>query len=221
MCLSVFTVELPKRKSIRLPGYDYSQAGWYFVTICVQNRSQILENIENGKMVLNQAGNLIDKWWKEIPEKFENVGLDVYQTMPNHIHGILIVHESFGRTHRSAPTGGVNAMNIKSVGVDPCVDPISNPCVNPISNPCVDPIKYSSKSKLILGNIIQWFKTMATNEYIKGVRNHEFNFFEKRLFQRNFYEHIIRNENELNKIRQYIIQNPLLWNRDRNNPNSI
>jgi putative transposase len=69
-----------------------------------------------------------------------------------------------------------------------------------------------------LSRIVQWFKTMTTNEYIKGVRNSNWLSFNKRLWQRNYYEHIIRDENELNRIRKYIIENPLKWDLDRNNP---
>ena len=117
--------------------------------------------------------------------------------MPNHIHGIIVITNGSandGRTHGSAPTDW-----IPTVGVNPRVDPI---------NPT-------------LGTIIQWFKTMTTNNYICGVKNHGWQSFDKRVWQRNYYEHIIRTEIGLNKIRQYIQNNPKMWDRDRNNPKNF
>ena len=70
----------------------------------------------------------------------------------------------------------------------------------------------------MIGHIVQWFKTMTTNEYINGVKKKGWKSFGKRFWQRNYYEHIIRNENELNQIHQYIIDNPLNWETDEENP---
>ncbi|QLH54998.1 MAG: hypothetical protein CH6_4533 [Candidatus Kapaibacterium sp.] len=78
------------RRSIRLKDYDYSQAGAYFVTICTQNRECLFGNIENGKMVLNDAGKMIEKWYFELPNKFPDIHCDQYIIMPNHIHFIII-----------------------------------------------------------------------------------------------------------------------------------
>ena len=79
------------RRSIRLKGYDYSQNGVYFVTICVQNRECLFGKIKNGEMILNNAGKMIEKYWHQIPEHYPNVILDVFVIMPNHVHGILII----------------------------------------------------------------------------------------------------------------------------------
>jgi len=216
---------LPRRKLIRLKGYNYSSSGWYYVTICVQNRQQLFGKIINQQMKLNDAGQMINQWWLKIPNKFKNVVLDQYQIMPNHVHGIVVIggwthepcgsrgqtHPKCGRTHWSAPTmnetvsvGGrthwsAPTMNeTVSVGVDPCVDP-----------------------RPALGKIIQWFKTMTTNNYMRNVKNNNWSMFDKRLWQRNYYDHIIRNEKESSKIREYVQLNPLLWDRDRNNPKNF
>lgn len=94
---------LPQRRSIRLKGYDYAQAGAYFITICCQDRACMFGEVENGEMVLNDAGIMIDKWWQKIPEKFPDIKLDVYQTMPNHFHAIVInTGTPVGQTHVSA-----------------------------------------------------------------------------------------------------------------------
>ena len=81
--------KLPQRKSIRLKGWDYTNNGFYFVTICTQNHECFFGKIENGKMKLNDTGLMIDYWWQKIPNKFPGILLDKYQIMPNHIHMII------------------------------------------------------------------------------------------------------------------------------------
>ena len=171
------------RRSIRLRNYDYSHSGRYFVTICTQDRECLFGGIVNGEMVLNNIGNMIEKWWNKIPERFNMAKLDVFQIMPDHIHTIIRI----------------------VVGADPCVRPSSNPRVRPLSN--VSGSTHGSTPTTI-GMMIQWFKTVSTNEYIKNVQGEKWKPFNKKLWQRNYYEHIIRNESELYKIRRYIKTNP-------------
>ncbi len=169
------------RRSIRLKGYDYSQAGAYFVTMCVQRRELLF--------VTDDVIDMIQRWWDKLPEKFPGVETDAFVIMPNHTHGIIVVTgEHVGSPRQSA----------QSVGVDPRVNPAPT-----------------------LGEMIQWFKTMTTNEYIRGVKTLNWTPFPGKLWQRNYYEHIIRSEIELNAIRQYIINNPLKWEQDRDNPIKI
>jgi len=178
-----------RRKQIRLKKYDYSDVGWYFVTICTQNREYILGNVVDGEMILNEFGKIINKKINELI-KYKNVDVDVYCVMPNHIHLILII-----------------------VGADPRVRPISNNGFNDLgstqgSTPTSNPI---------LGEYIKRLKTLTTYIYIKNVKNNNWPKFNKRLWQRNYYEHIIRNKFNLNRIRQYIRDNPTNWEEDRNN----
>lgn len=84
-----------RNKQYRLPGYDYSGDGEYFVTICVNKRKPYLGEIENGEMILSNIGKIADRIWKEIANKFDNVKLDVYQVMPDHFHGILIIKPKY------------------------------------------------------------------------------------------------------------------------------
>jgi len=160
------------RRSIRLKEYNYSQVGAYFVTICIQNRELLLDDIGIRLMV--------QKWWHALPEKFTHIRNDQFVIMPNHIHGIIF---------------------IASVGADQRV--------------CPD---HSPQRKPTLGTIVQWFKTMTTNDYIKAVRMNNVGPFPGKLWQRNYYEHIIRDETDLNSIRQYIIDNPGKWEEDEENP---
>ncbi len=80
-----------RRKPNRLRDFDYSQSGWYFVTICVQNRECLFGRIENGKMILNQFGEIVEKCWYEIPQHFPDVTLDEFVVMPNHVHGMVVI----------------------------------------------------------------------------------------------------------------------------------
>ncbi len=184
-----------RRHSIRLRGYDYSRVGAYFVTVCTQNRQCLFGEIADGEMRLNDAGQMIERWWYELMNKFPESDTDEHIVMPNHFHGIVIivgadlrVCPEYGRTHRSAPTTGTHP---------------------------------SAPTGASLPRIIQWFKTMTTNEYARGVKQHEWQTFVGRLWQRNYYEHIIRSDESLHRIREYIINNPGQWAYDRENPQRI
>jgi len=171
------------RKRNRLHNYDYSQTGYYFVTICTQNRQCLFGKIVEDDMILNEAGKIIDYWWNEIKNKFPNSELDEHVIMPNHLHGIIAIvgpPSNIRRRGKSIKQG----------------EPLYSP----------------------LQEMIQWFKTMATNQYIRKVILGALPPFEKRIWQRSFYDHIIRNEKSLDAIRVYIQSNPLNWKWDENNP---
>jgi len=169
------------RKSIRLKGYDYTQEGAYFVTICVQNRLHLFGEIIEDKVFLNSAGIMIENWYNELNQKFHEIAACEYVVMPNHIHAIIEKHEK------------------TPVGADLRVCPIEQG--GHIGPP--------------LHAVIQWFKTMTTNEYIRGVKNDDWTPFEKRLWQPNYYEHIIRNDDEYKRIAEYINNNPMTWKDDK------
>ncbi|KKQ55107.1 MAG: hypothetical protein US74_C0041G0016, partial [Parcubacteria group bacterium GW2011_GWA2_38_13] len=96
--------EFVKRKSLRLPEYDYSQAGYYFVTICTENKKCLFGKVENGKMILNQFGKIVDEEWKKTLEIRKNVLLDAFIIMPNHVHGIIIAGDQpVGVCRRQTP----------------------------------------------------------------------------------------------------------------------
>jgi len=168
---------------MRLRGYDYAQAGAYFVTIVTRDRVCLFGEMVNGEMRLNDGGRMIEQWWFELNRKFSTVETDEFVVMPNHFHGIVVI-------------AGV------TVGADPRVGPNSE----------------GAHAGAPLPTIIQWFKTMTTNEYMRGVKTRSWTPFAGRLWQRNYYEHIVRCENELTRIREYIANNPLQWEMDRENP---
>ena len=89
------------RRSIRLKGYDYSQSGMYFVTLCVENRQSIFGEILNNEMQLNANGQIAYNEWYKLPERFPNIFLDAFQIMPNHVHGIIVFNEMpYRHTHK-------------------------------------------------------------------------------------------------------------------------
>lgn len=165
-----------RRRSIRLKGYDYSQPGRYFITLCVQDRSCILGSIETEACSLTPAGLLVDAKWKAIAERFPAVELGPHVIMPNHMHGLI---------HITAP------------------HPDDAPNDAPLSS---------------IGSMMQWFKTGTTYDYIVGVKNHAWPPFNGRLWQRNYWEHIVRNEHEYVRIAEYIDANPSMWHRDSLHP---
>jgi len=100
--------EKHRRRSIRLKGYDYSQEGAYFVTICTHNRECILGEVANGEVLLNEFGKIVESAWFDLPKHYRNVELDAFVVMPNHVHGIIFIvgADHVGAGLKPAPTGG-------------------------------------------------------------------------------------------------------------------
>ena len=180
--------KLPNRKSIRLKNYDYSSNGYYFVTICTQNREKLFGEIVGATLRgrPNNPDKIIVKWLLESENKFKDIKIDEYIVMPNHIH--FIIKRTGDRTGLTGDHTGLAGDHTGSTG-----DHIGSP----------------------LRDIIGWFKTMSTNEYIAGVKDGRFMPFKGRLWQRNYYEHIIRNYDDYINIAEYIQNNPLKWEEDK------
>lgn len=175
------------RRSIRLPGYDYTSEGWYFITICVQDKECVFGEIVENNMILNIIGKIIDYHWRKLPKHFKNIELDPYQIMPNHFHGII--HITVGAKHSNTANDKINKTTNKN------------------ASPLQMPHGTNSGS---LGAIIQNFKSVTTRKINKIEKTNHIHF----KWQRNYYEHIIRNEKDLNRIRTYILENPLKWAED-------
>ncbi len=199
--MSKYNPLIHHRRSIRLKGYDYAQKGAYFVTFCVKNRKHFFGKIENNEMVFNDAGLMINEWWEKLPEKFSDIQLGAYITMPNHFHGIII------------NDGHVGA---NSVGATPRGRPQSsdNRPILGDHNGSTNPPILGDHMGSPLHSVVMWFKTMTTNMYIRGVKNHDWERFDGKLWQRDYYEHIIRNEQSYDLISNYIVTNPAKWDSD-------
>ncbi len=187
------------RKSIRLKHYDYSKAGLYFVTICANHRQSIFGNIDNDIMLLNDAGLMIEKWYFELENKFDNIKCHEMVVMPNHFHCIIEITVGADLSV-CPPHASKNATNQNQKG------------------------RHAQKGRHIglpLHEVVQWFKTMTTNEYIRGVKNCNWEPFNKKMWQRNYYEHIIRNEKSYIKLLEYIENNPRKWEIDTLYPDNM
>lgn len=161
---------LPQRKLQRLQGYDYSQNGAYFITICTQNRSPLFGDIINDKMILNNAGKMVEERLLNISTN--TIFVDKYVVMPDHLHIIVFIRQdgttqgSSGTTQGSFPT---------------------------------------------LSEIVQRFKTITTKLYIDGVKNGNYPPFDKKIWQKSFNDHIIRNEKGYQEVWKYIDENLINW----------
>ncbi len=170
-----------RRRSIRLTGYDYSQNGAYFVTVCTKNRECLLGEIENGEMRLNDAGRIVMEEWIKTAEIRSGIELDACVVMPNHVHGIVVITHGRDTLHRRGDR----------------------------------PVAPTGPQPGSVGAIMAGFKSAVTKR-INEMRQMP----GEPLWQRNYYEHVIRNEDELNRIRQYINDNPAKWDMDKENPHA-
>ena len=189
---------LPNRQSIRLKHYDYSQPGFYFVTIGTENRIHRFGNITDGNIQLNQLGKIVTKQWNDLPNRFPNIQLDQYITMPNHIHGIIRVGAPLAGA-RNDFAGARNNMVRRDLRANVHRD------------------RATARVAPTIGNIIGSYKSLCVHNCLQWIKSNNSSFFIGKLWQRNYWEHIVRNENELNLIRDYIRQNPQKWEMDKLN----
>jgi putative transposase len=174
----------PQRRSIRMPCYDYADIGIYFVTICTRERECLFGDIVDSVMNLNCYGTIAESYWEEIPQHFNDVELDEFVIMPNHIHGIIII---------SAHAAGTA-------------------CHNPTDD--ITPIRtFGNATAGSLPTIVGSFKS-AASRYINKAANSP----AKSIWHRGYFEHVVRSEKSLAKIREYIANNPIQWVSDRENP---
>jgi len=203
-----YNPDIHHRRSIRLKEYDYSQEGLYFITICVHDRKCLfgkivvvvgVENVgvENfqplqHELILNDAGNIANECWLEIPKHFPNAILHEHIIMPNHVHGIIELKQ----------------YNVDIVGAENFL---------PLPHQCNEFQKMIPHS---IGSIVKGFKIEVTKWFrnnmggIVGVENFQPQ-QPQSIWQRNYYEHIIRDEKSYQRISDYIIDNPKNWKEDK------
>jgi putative transposase len=178
---------MKNRRSMRLQGYDYTQSGAYFVTICTYQRMPLFGAITEGVMYLNEAGNSVVACWDEIPEHFPALEIDAFVVMPNHIHGIIVINS-------------VGAQYIAPTSITPA--PASIMPTPAITSPHVIPNS--------LGSIVRSFKAAVTR-HLRRLPNSS----DDPIWQGNYHDHIIRDDADLNRIRTRIAQNAARWHDDR------
>jgi REP element-mobilizing transposase RayT len=205
------------RQSLRLKGYDYSLAGAYFVTIVAQNRLCLFGTIENEAVVLSPAGEMLQAVWQTLPTRFPKVVLDAFVVMPNHFHAIIVfpaplLSSSPGSlpanstdAEQKVPTRGTPTDDVPRLsGAEQRVSTRDTPTERPT-----------------LGAVVGAWKSLTTVEYIAGVKTRGWMPFAGRLWQRNYYEHVVRDDDDLARIRYYIATNPRYWMQDAENPQRI
>ena len=177
---------LHHRKNLRIPEFDYSQPGAYFVTIVAQDRKTLFGHIIDGEMILNDMGKMVEEVWIAIPKHFPNVELGEFVIMPNHIHGIISIT--------------VEATHAVAAQDETLVEATH---ASPLPRVSRGPLPGS------IGAIIGSFKSAASKRFREIPNNPE-----KRLWQQNYYEHVIRNERDYQAIFDYIVANPMNWDKD-------
>lgn len=163
------TATLHSRRSIRLPGYDYSRHGLYFITICLQGKACLLGSCDNEQVMLNDAGKMIEYQWAALPERYLGLELHDFIVMPNHFHGIIQFVDHHDTT----------------------------------------------AAKISVGDVVGAFKSLTTNDYIPNVKQNNWPHFYKKMWQRNYYEHVIRDKESYENISEYIKTNPMKWRDDK------
>lgn len=201
-----FDPKIHHRHSIRLEDYDYSQAGGYFVTMVTWQRESLFGKVVNGEMILNKVGKIVEWEWLELPKRLSYVELGAHMVMPNHFHGILFIRETVGAI--SYPCGTRQGQTMSLSGKEPS---------QTFTTEGMDgsPLPHGPKPAS-LGAIIAQFKSRVTKRTWKFPE-----FKDVPIWQRNYHEHVIRNEKDLQNKTDYIEANPLLWDEDDENPVNV
>jgi putative transposase len=158
-----------RRKSLRLPDYDYSGAGPYFVTVCTYRRECSFGTITDHEMRPNALGDIVAACWRDLPVHYPATRLDEFVVMPNHVHGIVVLNQDDGSDDR-------------------------------------------------LSELVRAFKAFSTRRINQLGASPELSLGGRPVWQRGYYEHVIRTEASLAQIRRYVVSNPAQWGLDENNP---
>ncbi len=182
------------RRSIRIKGYNYASSGAYFITICTNKHEQLFGEIVNGKMELNECGKIVQSEWIKTGILRSNIEIDAFIIMPNHIHGIIFIHDDSGVMHHGHGHR------------DPTYRAQTEQFGKPTSN--------------TIPTIIRGYKSAVTSR-INKINNTP----RVKVWQRNYWEHIIRNDQSMNHLQEYIQNNPIKWHTDcfykKNQPPSL
>ena len=194
-----FNPDLHRRRSIRLHGYDYTRAGAYFITTCTQGRARLFGEIVEGRMRLNAAGDMVWRIWSDMPSCYPGIDIDEFIVMPDHIHAIINIRADECRY----PFAMVDTRR----GGPPCPPA---PVVKSGQPQRVAPTG-SAAIGFSVADAVHRLKSITTHAYACGVRQCGWPPFDGRLWQRNYWECIVRDEIALERIRRYIRDNPARW----------
>ena len=218
------------RRSIRLKGYDYTAPGAYFVTICTQDHVPMFGEVVEGDMCLDPYGHVVDTYWSRIPRHFPHVTLDAWVVMPNHVHGIIVITDPpAAGADASSPVDERGGCRGEAIPESPSVtmrdlEP-APPCISAGQTGIASPLQRRQQQQQpprphgapsgSLGAIVGNFKSITTRR-INRMRHTPGG----QVWQRNYWEHIIRNQAAYERIQQYIENNPALWEEDQLHPDA-
>lgn len=199
-----YNPDIHHRRSIRLKGYDYSRSGLYFITLCVVDRICVFGNIVDGKMQLNDIGRLVEEeWLNTVDVRNGDVRLHNYIVMPNHFHAIIEICECRGELHSPQILNGCNMGECECRGESYSPQILNTDNVGECEKgECDSPLRMKSPSKTV-GAIVRGFKGAVSRQLGYSV------------WQRNYYEHIIRTGESYRQISDYIVNNPTKWQDDK------
>jgi len=175
-------------ESARLKNWDYSSPGYYFITICTKNRECLFGEIVNGKIVPNKYGEILENCWNDLPNHYPNLKLDQFVVMPNHVHGIIIIEYNN------------NTIDYQGVPVETGLKPVST------GTPGTPGTSVKTHGLFEFIRALKTFSARRINEHRQTPGTS--------VWQTRFHDHIIRDDDELNRIRKYIIENPSNWKMD-------
>jgi len=202
------------RRSVRFPGYDYASPGAYFVTICVHGGECLLGEVADGQMRMNRLGQMVQSAWQAIPAHSSHVRLDAFVIMPNHIHGIVVINRRGEASPATASSATQAAMSDNHTSTQPIrgdASPLPSTQPDPgDASPLRGPPAGS------LGAIVANLKSVTTRRFnrLRGTPGVP-------LWQRNYWEHIVRDEVAAHRIRAYIQTNPARWEEDKLRPGAL
>jgi REP element-mobilizing transposase RayT len=210
------------RRSVRLKFYDYAQEGMYFITICTQNRVHFFGKIDSGIMQLSHFGEIAYQEWERLPERWPHIVLGAFQIMPNHMHGILVINRpqsmilqipTRATTRVAPPPVGatlVPAQNVPAQNV-----PAQNAeTQNATPTPDIPFSKTQWASRPYVGQVIGAYKSRVATACLRYHKENQAGTWLDKIWQRSFYDNIIRDERAFRNITRYIINNPARWKED-------
>jgi len=204
-----FNPDKHKKKSIRLKNHNYSENGLYFITISIKNKLCLFGEINNNENILFDSGKMIEEYWLNLEKEFESIKLHNFIVMPNHFHWIVEIIRK-NKDCNCIICNKNNVLNIQNYDFN-----IKKNYFWIDNSEIILNNKICPYNRELLWNIIWSFKWKTTNEYIKNVYKNNWLQFNQKLWQKNFYENIIKNEKMYLEIKNYIINNPKSWDEDK------
>ena len=198
---------LPHRKHLRLSGFDYASEGAYFITVVTQNREPLFGEIIHDEMVLSEFGRIVEEEWLRSASIRTEIELGAYVVMPNHFHGIVHIFEIHNSDHQPDMQPNDIESIVGAYGHTPLKIGTGDRLVAPTRN-----YPHGPKPKS-LGALIAGFKSSVTTR-INTLRGTP----DTPVWQRNYYDHIIRNDRAYDAVEKYIQDNPIRWATDKENP---